>query len=40
MKAENLYGMDLEDRKAIFKEILPDEEFVDRRIHVSEVKNI
>jgi hypothetical protein len=37
VKAENLYGMDLEDRKRIFKDILPDEEFIDRRIHVSDV---
>lgn len=37
VKAENLYGMDLEDRKRIFKEVLPEEEFVDRRIHISEV---
>ena len=31
--------MDLEDRKRIFKEVLPDEEFIDRRIHISEVNN-
>jgi hypothetical protein len=37
VKAENIYGMDLEDRKRIFKELLPDEEFIDRRIHISEV---
>ncbi|CAK66253.1 unnamed protein product (macronuclear) [Paramecium tetraurelia] len=37
VKAENLYGMDLEDRKRIFKEVLPDEEFIDRRIHISEL---
>lgn len=37
VKAENLYGMDLEDRKRNFKDILPEEEFIDRRIHVSEV---
>lgn len=29
--------MDLEDRKRIFKELLPDEDFIDRRIHISEV---
>ena len=37
VKAENLYAMDLEDRKRIFKEILPHEEFIDRRIHISDV---
>lgn len=37
VKAENLYGMDLEDRKRIFKDILPEEDFIDRRMHVSEV---
>eukprot|EP00825_Cyclidium_porcatum_P016841 TRINITY_DN1973_c0_g2_i1.p1 TRINITY_DN1973_c0_g2~~TRINITY_DN1973_c0_g2_i1.p1 ORF type:complete len:260 (+),score=49.20 TRINITY_DN1973_c0_g2_i1:164-943(+) len=34
-KAENLYGLDLEDRKKIFLEVLPDEEFIDRRINMS-----
>lgn len=29
--------MDLEERKRIFKELLPDEEFIDRRIHISEL---
>lgn len=29
--------MDLEDRKRIFKEILPHEEFIDRRIHISDL---
>ena len=37
MKAENLNGMDLEDRKRIFNQILPDEEFIDRRINIAEV---
>jgi len=32
IKAENLYGTDLEDRKTIFKTLLPEEDFVDRRI--------
>ena len=32
VKAENLHGLDSEDRKAIFKDLLPEEEFVDRRI--------
>lgn len=29
-------GLDLEDRKAIFKSLLPEEEFVDRRIKTYE----
>jgi protein phosphatase 1 regulatory subunit 7 len=29
--------MDLEDRRMIFKEILPDEEFIDRRINIAEL---
>lgn len=37
VKAENLYGMDLEDRRRIFKEVLPDEEFIDRRINIAEL---
>jgi len=36
IKAENLFGMDLNDREIIFKELLPEEKFVDRRIHVNE----
>ena len=32
VKAENLHGLDTEDRKTIFKDLLPEEEFVDRRI--------
>ncbi|EAR96271.2 LRR and guanylate kinase domain protein (macronuclear) [Tetrahymena thermophila SB210] len=37
VKAENLYGMDLEDRKRIFYEILPEEEFIDRRINIADL---
>jgi protein phosphatase 1 regulatory subunit 7 len=37
VKAKNLYGMDLEDRRMIFKDILPDEEFIDRRINIAEL---
>lgn len=33
IKAENLHGLDLNDRETIFKSILPEEEFVDRRIN-------
>lgn len=29
--------MNLEDRKRIFHEILPEEEFIDRRINVAEL---
>jgi hypothetical protein len=36
-KAENLYAADLEDRKQIFKEILPEEEFIDRRINIAQL---
>jgi len=32
VKAENLHGFDLQDREIIFKSLLPDEKFVDRRI--------
>jgi len=32
-----LYGADLEDRKRIFKNILSEEEFIDRRINISEL---
>ena len=32
VKAENLHGYDLQDREIIFKSLLPDERFVDRRI--------
>lgn len=37
VKSENLYGLDLEERRRIFKEILPEEEFIDRRIHIGEL---
>ena len=36
VKAENLHGLDLEDRKTIFKSLLPEEGFVDRRIKTYE----
>ena len=36
VKAENLHGVDLNDREKIFKSLLPQEEFVDRRICVYE----
>lgn len=32
VKAENLHGFDQQDREIIFKSLLPDEKFVDRRI--------
>ena len=35
-KAENLHGVDLNDREKIFKAMLPQETFVDRRIAVYE----
>ena len=35
-KSENLHGVDLKDREQIFKAMLPQENFVDRRIAVFE----
>lgn len=32
-KSENLHGLDLNDRETIFKSILPEEKFEDRRIN-------
>ena len=34
VKAENLHGIDLNDRAQIFKAMLPQETFIDRRIAV------
>jgi hypothetical protein len=36
VKAENLHGVDLSDRETIFKALLPQEGFVDRRLNVYE----
>lgn len=36
IKAENLHGLDLNDRESIFRSLLPEEKFVDRRIYVVE----
>ena len=36
IKAENLHGMDRNDREMIFSALLPEERFVDRRINVYE----
>jgi len=36
IKAENLHGLDVADRELIFQSLLPEEKFVDRRIHVVE----
>ena len=33
IKAENLHALDLNDRETIFKSILPEEDFIDRRIN-------
>jgi Leucine-rich repeat (LRR) protein len=33
IKSENLHGLDLNDRETIFKSILPEEKFIDRRIN-------
>ena len=32
VKAENIHGYDMSDREIIFKSLLPEEKFVDRRI--------
>ena len=32
VKAENLHGFDLQDREIIFKSLMAEEKFVDRRI--------
>lgn len=37
VKSENLYGLDLEERRRIFKDLLPEEEFIDRRINIGEL---
>lgn len=37
VKAENFYGVDLENRKRIFLENLPEEQFVDRRLFFVEL---
>jgi len=36
VKAENMHGFDLQDREIIFKSLLPEEKFVDRRILIIE----
>jgi len=36
IKAENLYGLVLEDRKTIYSHFLPEEPFIDRRISTKE----
>ncbi len=37
VQAESLYGLDVEEKYSIFKKHLAEEEFVDRRIHKSEL---
>lgn len=37
VKSESFYGLDLEERKEIFKKTLEEEEFVDRRINFIEL---
>jgi protein phosphatase 1 regulatory subunit 7 len=37
VKAENLHGVDLNDRETIFKTLLPQETFVDRRVATFEL---
>jgi hypothetical protein len=36
VKAENLHGGDRKDRETIFMSLLPEEKFVDRRMHIIE----
>lgn len=40
IKAENLYGLDVEDRKALFMQIFPGQNFIDRRLVKSEMLDI
>ena len=40
IKAENLYGLDIEDRKALFNQIFPGQMFIDRRLITSEMLDI
>ena len=40
IKAENLYGLDVEDRKALFNQIFPGQIFTDRRLEKSEMLDI
>lgn len=40
IKAENLYGLDVEDRKALFNQIFPGQIFNDRRLEKSEMLDI
>jgi hypothetical protein len=35
VKADSLYGLDVEEKYTIFKKHLNEEEFIDRRIHKS-----
>lgn len=37
IRAESLYGLDVEEKYGIFKKSLAEEEFIDRRIHKSEL---
>lgn len=37
IRAESLYGLDVEEKFGIFKRSLAEEEFIDRRIHKSEL---
>jgi hypothetical protein len=37
VRAESLYGLDVEEKYGIFKKHLAEEEFIDRRIHKSEL---
>lgn len=40
IKAENLYGLDIEDRKALFAQIFPGQIFIDRRLNTSEMIDV
>lgn len=40
IKAENLYGLDVEDRKALFEQIFPGQNFIDRRLVTSEMLDL
>ena len=40
IKAENLYGLDIEDRKALFSQIFAGQSFLDRRLEKSELLDL
>jgi hypothetical protein len=39
-KSEIFFGKDVEEREKIFQAVLPDEQFIDRRIHIAGTQSI